>query len=128
MFSHQFSDAEATFVELTTDWGIIRLSPGHYLYADGDVIQADRVEIGDYLDYLDYLDLDNAPLSLPTIRVTGIANVRAIGLFNPHTLHGDVIVDGFRTTTYTDAIHPTLAHALLAPLRALYQMNVTFGL
>ena len=130
MFSHQLADAEASFVEITTESNplttgsnrlttgskSIRLTPGHYLYVNGIATQAADVKVGDHLE-----TADGRP-----VLVTGITHVRDIGLYNPHTLHGDVIVNGFRTTTYTDAIHPNLAHALLAPLRALYQMNVTF--
>ena len=115
MFSHQYTDAQATFVELTTATGALRLTPGHYLYVNGKTAQARAVKVGDHLE---------TASGSPAV-VTGITHVRDTGLYNPHTLHGDVIVDGFRTTTYTDAIAPTMAHALLAPARALYTMNVT---
>ena len=52
---------------------------------------------------------------------------RARGLYNPHTLHGDVVVDGVLTSTYTGVVHPALAHALLAPLRQLYSAGLSFG-
>jgi hypothetical protein len=116
MFSHQFTDAQATFVELTTATGAIRLTPGHYLYVNGAATQARAVKVGDHLE---------AANGTPAV-VTGVTQVRDTGLYNPHTMHGDVVVNGFRTTTYTDAIHPTMAHALLAPARAMYAMNVTF--
>jgi hypothetical protein len=115
MFSHQYTDAQATFVELTTATGAIRLTPGHYLYVNGVATQASAVKVGDMLE---------TATGTPSA-VTGIAQVRDTGLYNPHTMHGDVVVNGFRTTTYTDAIHPTMAHALLAPLRAMHAMNMT---
>ncbi len=54
------------------------------------------------------------------LRVVNISLERARGLYNPHTLDGDIVVNGIVTTVYTDAIRPDLAHAMLAPLRALY--------
>lgn len=122
MFSHQFSssDTHTSFLELSTDSGTLRLTPGHYLYVNGNITQAGRVKLNDFLETVDSF----------RARVNGIWYLLDRGLFNPHTLHGDIIVNGFRTTTYTDAIHPTMAHALLAPLRALYKgysPNVSLG-
>ena len=37
----------------------------------------------------------------------------ATGLYNPHTMTGDIVVDGIQTSTYTAAIAPTLAHLAL---------------
>ena len=56
--------------------------------------------------------------------VTAIAAVRKEGLHNPHTLQGDIVVDGVLTSTYTAAFSPTLAHIVLAPLRAMYRAGV----
>ena len=54
-------------------------------------------------------------------RVISVGRVRKEGLYNPHTLHGDIVVDGVLTSTYTEAFSPALAHVVLAPLRALYR-------
>jgi len=116
MFSHKYTDAQATFVELKTATGTIRLSEGHYLYVNGKAAPASSVTVGDLLE----------TATGASAAVTGVSQVRDTGLYNPHTMQGDIIVNGFRTTTYTEAIHPTLAHALLAPVRALHAMNVTF--
>lgn len=40
------------------------------------------------------------------------------GLFNPQTLDGDIVVDGVVVTCYTKYVPMPLAHAALAPLRA----------
>ena len=53
-----------------------------------------------------------------------VRSARKTGLYNPHTLHGDIVVDGVLTSTYTAAFSPTLAHVALAPLRALYRAGV----
>lgn len=116
MFSTKYTDAQATFVHLhTATAGSIQLTEGHYLYVNGKVAQASTVKVGDLLE----------TATGASATVTGITTVQATGLYNPHTMQGDIIVNGFRTTTYTEAIHPTLAHAMLAPIRALYAMNVT---
>jgi len=39
-------------------------------------------------------------------------------------MHDDSIVDGITTSTYSTAVHPTVAHAILAPLRALYAAGI----
>jgi hypothetical protein len=46
--------------------------------------------------------------------------VEATGLYNPQTIHGDIVVDGIVASTYTTAVDPQVAHGLLAPLRVLY--------
>ena len=43
--------------------------------------------------------------------------VTDVGLFNPQTKHGDIVVDGVRVSTYTHAVHRNMAHAMLAPFR-----------
>jgi len=115
MFSHKYTDVQATFVQLQTATGAIQLTEGHYIYANGKAVTAGSVKVGDLLE-----TAEGKPAA-----VTAIASVRATGLYNPHTVQGDIVVNGFRTTTYTEAINPTLAHALLAPIRAMYTMNVT---
>ena len=56
--------------------------------------------------------------------VVAIAAVRKEGLHNPHTLQGDIVVNGVLASSYTSAFSPTLAHVVLAPLRALYRAGI----
>ena len=114
MFSHRLADAEATFVQLKTASTTLALTRGHYLYANGKLAQAQAVRPGDNVTLAD---------GKPAL-VTAIAAVRKEGLHNPHTLQGDIVVDGMLTSTYTAAFSPTLAHVVLAPLRALYRAGV----
>ncbi|CDF33865.1 unnamed protein product [Chondrus crispus] len=51
------------------------------------------------------------------VRVEAVDRVAAAGLFNPQTLHGDIVVDGVLATCYTKAVDMRVAHALLAPVR-----------
>jgi hypothetical protein len=114
MFSHHYPEAVNPFVQLTTAAGHeLRLTAGHFLYVNGSLVKAGSVRVGDALE-----DAAGAP-----VVVVKTATVKDTGLYNPHTMDGDVVVNGIRTSTYTDAIHPTMAHALLAPIRALYSMG-----
>ena len=54
-------------------------------------------------------------------RVTGVDVVERVGLYNPQTVAGDIFVDGVLASTYTTAVEPELAHALLTPLRAAFR-------
>jgi arginine exporter protein ArgO len=117
MFSHAYPAAQNSFVQLDTATHSIRLSAGHYLYVNGVLATAASAKTGD--------NLETANGTLTS--VTKISSVVATGLYNPHTIHGDIIVNGIRTSSYTDAVNPILAHSLLAPLRAMYSMgyNIT---
>lgn len=53
--------------------------------------------------------------------VTDVSRVRAGGLYNPHTLHGDVVVDGVLASTFTTAVRPAAARVLLAPFAAWFR-------
>lgn len=118
-FSTQLQETTSKFVKIISEHGpALSLTAGHYLYVNGNELrQAGDVKVGDVVL------LANGTKS----PVTEITSEWGPGLYNPHTLHGDVIVDGIKTSSYTDAVHPTLAHALLMPLRQLYSAGVTFG-
>lgn len=51
-------------------------------------------------------------------RLVAVAAVRDVGLYNPHTASGVVVVDGVIVSCYTAAVRAAAAHALLAPVRA----------
>lgn len=107
-FSHRQHSGAHTYVRIETDAGhALTLSAGHYLYANSRLTAADRVRPGDALDTLD-----------GAARVVAARATRARGRVAPHTLHGDIVVDRVRASTYTRAVRPALAHALLAPVRA----------
>lgn len=111
MFTHALRDVQHEFVYIETSSGTtLSLSEGHYLYANGDLIPAMNVKVGDEL---------KSEEGERTV-VKSISRKRESGLFNPQTKHGDVIVNGITTSTYTSATGPLLAHSLLAPLRGLY--------
>ena len=116
MFSHRADDVEATFVRLTTASNrTLTLTPDHYLYVNGALAAAKTVSVGDALEADDG----------SSTHVTATSVVRGTGLYNPHTLHGDIVVDGIKTSTYTTAVAPGLAHMVLAPLRMLYALGIS---
>jgi hypothetical protein len=113
MFTHKRPDAVHQFVALQTASGKqLRLTPGHFLYVNGDLAAAGTVAAGDTVE------LANGDMDL----VSSAAPATDVGLYNPQTLHGDVVVDGVRTSTYTQAVEPAVAHASLAGLRFLYRV------
>ena len=112
MFTHALADAPALFTKLTTaSSNTVTLTPSHHLYVNGQNIAARNVRVGDTLELAD------GSISA----VVKVQAVSATGLYNPQTMHGDIIVDGIRVSTYTETVYPRAAHALLAPFRLAYQ-------
>ena len=121
MFTHRQKNTVNEFVRIETESGrALSLTKGHYLYINGRMAAASTVSKGDLLQTSEG----------KSSRVTEVSKVRARGLYNPQTLHGDVYVDGIRSSTYTTSVEPQLAHNLLMPLRALFKvtrMDATMG-
>ena len=81
-FTHKDPAAAAVFVRLTTASGAITLTPEHFLPANGVLVPAGHVQIGDLLQ------ADDGSLTA----VLAIDAPRARGLYNPHTLTGTIVV------------------------------------
>jgi Hint module len=114
MFTHKAADHAGQYVQLTTASGaVLRATASHFLLANGVLVSAGAVAVGDTLERA----ADGAD-----DRVVAVAWVKGTGLYNPQTLHGDVAVDGIVASTYTTAVEPRIAHAVLAPARAVYEM------
>lgn len=88
----------------------LTVTAGHFVYANGGAIPADAVRIGDTM----------MSANGTCTRVVSVQRVTSRGLFNPQTLDGNIVVDGLACSTYTAAVAPGAAHALLAPLRMAY--------
>lgn len=144
VFSHRLVEIVATFVVLETPSASLTLTPSHLVYARLShhhhspdqstlssphnhihstptiihklhrytLLPAASLRVGDHL-----LHIDN--LNATVIRVH---TRTAPGLFNPHTAHGDIVVDDFVVSSYTRAVKAITAHALLAPIRALFTL------
>ena len=121
-FSHKASDvAVGTFVEikLTTVDGIpttgdtaLVLTEGHYVYANGALVAAGKVQVGDTV-------VTEGGATAVVAAVT--RGVKGKGLYNPNTVHGDIVVEGVVVSTYTTSLSPAVAHALLWPLRTAWK-------
>eukprot|EP00042_Codosiga_hollandica_P028930 m.155802 g.155802 ORF g.155802 m.155802 type:complete len:383 (+) comp52917_c0_seq2:1131-2279(+) len=114
MFTHRDALAQVPFVRISTEHGhVLRLTGNHYLYINGSLAAAQSARVGDTV-----LDHNGK-----TVVISGVSMERGSGLFNPHTLHGEIVVNGIQTSTYTTALAPTLAHAVLWPARLLYTLG-----
>ncbi|KAA8497786.1 Indian hedgehog B protein [Porphyridium purpureum] len=100
---------------------LLTLSATHlaYVYRYNDsgqrvraLVRANDIQMGDWMK-----DVDGYS------RVAQInRDVAAKGLFNPHTAHGDIVVDGVLVSTYNAVLVARAAHALLMVERLVYQL------
>lgn len=113
-FSHRDPSIRTTFATLTTKSGhSITLSHAHYVRLDNASLRAARdVHVGDRLR-VGHLNLQSS--SVVDVKCTSFN-----GLYAPHTLDGDLMVNDVLVSSYTADIPANVAHKLLAPLRALW--------
>jgi len=114
-FSHRDAASIGSYIRFSTDNDMsLMVSPGHYVFSAGKMRVAHSIRTGDFLD-------GKHGQKMRVVQVEN--NVRARGRFNPHTPSGQLIVDGFRVSCYTQAVHPFLAHKALLPVRFLYHLT-----
>lgn len=112
MFTHRVPTISYTFVRLRTAKGFtIRLTASHFIYANSRLVPASHVSVGQTLSLVDGADV-----------VVSVDSVNAKGLYNPQTLHGDIMVDGVRVSTYTKALSYRASHSALTPFRVLFSL------
>lgn len=109
-FSHKDPYTVAEFIEMRMHDGgrPLTLTRGHYVYVGEHLVAAGRLRAGDKLHGGDGRERI----------ITSVRNVWKIGLFNPHSLSGQMVVDDVRVSCYSTAVAPNMAHALLSPVRA----------
>lgn len=98
-------------------------SVGHMVYTcEGgvsdcgrDVVKVEDMKVGDGV----WVALEDREV---VMKIRGRELISSRGLFNPQTLHGDIVVDGVLSTCYTRVVPMRVAHSALAPLRAIYEM------
>ncbi|OSX69497.1 hypothetical protein BU14_1457s0001 [Porphyra umbilicalis] len=122
MWSHRQAGGTHTFVRLSTGaHGALTLSPGHLVYVGGVPVPAAAVRVGDVLSAA----VPAAPSACiagggraaaattngcaasrawAPAPVTAVERVVGIGLYHPHTLAGEPIVDGFHVSALTTAV------------------------
>eukprot|EP00181_Compsopogon_caeruleus_P001373 CAMPEP_0184681234 /NCGR_PEP_ID=MMETSP0312-20130426/4191_1 /TAXON_ID=31354 /ORGANISM="Compsopogon coeruleus, Strain SAG 36.94" /LENGTH=240 /DNA_ID=CAMNT_0027131921 /DNA_START=180 /DNA_END=902 /DNA_ORIENTATION=+ len=117
LFGHRDARREGNFVQVEAAVDgveyVMQLSPGHFLPVGGRLLAARLVKVGDHVELLKDGLLANGV-------VTGIQAIRKVGLYNPHTLGGSIVVNGMMASCYTETVHPSLAHVLLTPFRLVY--------
>ncbi|KAK1862754.1 hypothetical protein I4F81_005321 [Pyropia yezoensis] len=129
MWSHRSAGGRYPFVRLTTArHGSLTLSSGHLVYVGGVAVPAGSVAVGDVLAAvaaappLEAADAacagggpptattpaacraPAAPAGLVAAPVTRVSRVWAAGLYHPHTLTGEPLVDGFHVSAMTTAV------------------------
>jgi Hint module len=123
MFTHRDPSPVSDFVTLSTSSNTsLSLSPGHYVYlsTSSRAVPASAVRPGDSLTVR--AEGCGCGMSARPSVVTSVTKRERVGLYNPQTVHGDIYVDGVRASTYTTAVEPTVAHAVLAPFRAVHSV------
>lgn len=114
VFTHRDRYDSAThYVEITSGNVSVTMTGSHLIHVSKGMIQASDCKRG---------------LKILTVFgwqvVTSVREVKASGLYNPQTLHGDIVVDGVVASTFTTAVQTHMASGLLSPLRALYRVGV----
>lgn len=107
LFTHRLQDETLReFVRVTTRNRNVTLTAGHYLYVNGRLTAAGATKRGDWIR-----------TDVGRRRVIKVQRVWRRGLYAPHTMQGDLIVDGVVVSCYSTAVAPWFAHAVLAPVR-----------
>lgn len=117
MFTHKTFEGMRKFVTVETASGVsLSLTSGHYLYVDGKLVAASTVKAGSTVT------LGNGSSD----KIVRVGVKTAAGLFNPQTENGNIVVNGIVSSTYTTAVEPAFAHAILAPLRLMNALGFQF--
>jgi len=84
MFSHSYLDVKRIFTKIITKSGhSIKLTPQHFLYVNNKLTKGIDVKIGDMLE----------TTSNPSDLVISVSSEADIGVFNPITYDGTIMVD-----------------------------------
>lgn len=145
VFSHRNTAViRSDFVTLTTSLPMMNdnaestsltLSSGHLLYVRRKgIISADMIQTGDFVQLVGVQSpvlLGQKPNQQWAKVRRIIHNVTKTGLFNPHTVKGDIVVNQIVTSCYTNALRNRdeaakmiSAHGLLTPIRALFRVGM----
>jgi Hint module len=112
-FTHKDAAITSSFLRVHTAVGVSLVAThGHYIYVNGNLAPMSSVQIGDTITLA----------SGEQSAVVAVEVEVGLGLYNPQTLHGDVVVDGVLASTYTTEVAPGFAHAVAAPVRAVYKL------
>ena len=134
LFSHKDHTTTAVMRHIETESGhAIQLTRQHYIQADGQYMSAEKVAYGMQVP----IRFLNGTLSMSAVHT--VLDVEKQGLFNPMTMHGDVVVfssgDSAAGVVVSDqsewswaegylpeSIVPGVYHMVLSPLRFLHSI------
>lgn len=109
-FAHRKADQVGSYLQIETNDNVLEISPIHMMYANGKVVRAMDVQVGDRLNHHQV--------------VTSIQSVVRQGLYAPFTMNGSIQVSGIRASSYVSlwtkewvAVDSAFQHIVLTPLR-----------
>jgi len=133
---HIAKGAEASFVTIHHEHGILRASPGHLVFADsasdrGHIIDvpAGNLRKDDVLFVV--AGTDFTANGLVTSKVLAIDTSVSVGMYAPLTHSGMIVVDGVLASNYATPslelkLPHWLAHAGLFPVRAFHSLGLAY--
>eukprot|EP00187_Rhodella_violacea_P011448 CAMPEP_0174912968 /NCGR_PEP_ID=MMETSP0167-20121228/80064_1 /TAXON_ID=38298 /ORGANISM="Rhodella maculata, Strain CCMP736" /LENGTH=476 /DNA_ID=CAMNT_0016157649 /DNA_START=1 /DNA_END=1431 /DNA_ORIENTATION=- len=115
MWGHRDAAKTTIYLEIITENAAkLTVSPRHFVHvAREGIMSARKVRVGDEL----------VSAGAEAGKVVSIQRLTATGVYNPMTLKGDVVVDGFAASCYTEMAPPVVGHLLLAPVRVIYRLT-----
>lgn len=127
-WAHRVPDREAAYlhVQIGEDASSgLKLSHKHLLHTGEKCCKFQHLVEAQSLHTGDKVWLDSGRGVLEPTTVTAISEVFEIGVFNPQTASGRIVVNGIAASTYSDLprwLSPALAHMMLQPLRVLSRL------
>lgn len=92
MFTHADPNLVTQFVKVMTEGNeTTTVTPSHYMHSDQGIVQAGEMQVGDSVLLADRY----------VARIKSVSRFMSKGVFNPQTMQGDIVVDGFLVSTYT---------------------------
>lgn len=108
LFTHKLPGVVSEFVSILLENRIeLRMTSGHYLILNHVYKPAKLAQIEDIVV------LEDGSFS----KIIKVSRVIDWGLYNPQTIDGEILVNNVLVSTYTTALSPKIAHALLTPFR-----------
>jgi len=133
LFTHKLPAGDYPYVRAVTASGAaLTASPGHLVYASGRRVPAASLAVGHVLPLAPSGAAGrNATVATAAAAaadaaagvVVAVERVTARGRVHPHTLAGDIVVDGVLASGWTTAVPPAVGAALLAPARAAWALG-----
>lgn len=122
MFSHREAKGSHSMIRLVTaDGQRLVLSPLHYIMVRTDnetkvMKTAEKIAPGDRVYTIAAWKDGSYVVRTDVVQTSS-------GLYNPHTLDGEIVVNGVWTSCYTASLHPVLSHVALGLFRWVYTVS-----